>query len=81
MEFSLARLYLIDIGRPPGLLIHLKGPLNTRLLFTRVLPTPLSLTDRNAILFAPLGGHLPKFEVLELVPGVPQGVFVQQAFE
>jgi hypothetical protein len=43
--------------------------------------TPLSLTDRDAVLFAPSDGHPPEFELLELIPGVPQGVFVQQAFE
>jgi len=39
------------------------------------LPSPLSLTEGNAVLFAPLDGHLPKLYLLEPIPSVPQVVF------
>jgi hypothetical protein len=39
------------------------------------LPSPLKLTEGNAVLFAPLDGHLPKFDLLKSIPSVPQVVF------
>src|ERR1700730_1706335 len=41
----------------------------------------LRLAERNAVLFAPLDGDLPKFGLLEPIPSVPQVVFGKQAFE
>ena len=38
-------------------------------------PSQLSLTVGNAVLFTPFGGHLPKFDLLEPIPVVPQIVF------
>jgi hypothetical protein len=35
----------------------------------------LSLTVGNAVLFTPFDGHLPKFDLLEPIPSVPQVVF------
>jgi hypothetical protein len=39
------------------------------------LPSPLKLTEGNAVVFAPLDGHLPKFDLLKPIPSVPQVVF------
>src|SRR6266480_1718380 len=39
------------------------------------LPSQLSLTVGNAVLFTPFDGHLPKFDLLEPIPSVPQVVF------
>jgi len=56
-----------------------KTPPVTRYLAHRtcidVLPSALKLTEGNAVLFAPLDGHLPKFDLLKLIPSVPQVIF------
>jgi hypothetical protein len=39
------------------------------------LPSQLSLAEGDAVLFTPLDGHLPKFDLLEPIPSVPQVVF------
>jgi hypothetical protein len=36
---------------------------------------PLKLTEGNAVLFAPFDRHLPKFDLLKPIPGVPQVIF------
>jgi hypothetical protein len=41
----------------------------------------LRLAEPNAVLFAPLRCDLPKFDLLELIPSVPQVVFVEQPLE
>src|ERR1700693_370218 len=45
------------------------------------LESPLGLTERNVVLFAPFDGHLPEFDLLEPIPRVPQVVFGKQMFE
>jgi hypothetical protein len=41
----------------------------------------LRLAEDNAVLFAPLHSDPSKFDLLELIPRVPQVVFAEQSFE
>jgi len=52
-----------------------RGSGKSHLTCAATLPSPLSLTEGNAVLFAPLDGHVPKFDLLKAVPSVPQVVF------
>ena len=55
--------------------IQKRGSGKSHLTSIAALPSLLSLTEGNAVLFAPLDGHLPKFDLLEPIPSVPQVVF------
>ena len=49
-----------------------RGSGKSHLTCIATLPSPLSLTERNAVLFAPLDGHLPKFDLFEAIPSGQQ---------
>ncbi len=54
---------------------HKRGSGKSHLTSIATLASLLSLAEGNAVLFAPLDGHLPKFDLLEPIPSVPQVIF------
>src|SRR6266478_3648262 len=66
-----------DMWRTRTSALHGPGPDSGRSHPTcmATLPSQLSLTVGNAVLFTPFDGHLPKFDLLEPIPSVPQVVF------